>query len=346
MKKQATIYDIAKHCNVSPATVSRVLGKSSYPVKAATREKILQAAKQMKYVPNLIGQSLKTNVSRDIGVILPNITNPIYTQLIQGIYDNAAKLDYQVLLCDSHRTPVQENKNIDSLISKRVGGIILASISKQSEAARRALEFGVRVVTIEQELPLDCIHVGFDYRAAGYLATKTLIASGHRKIGFIGAPLDRSSRLQMLDGFKSCLIDHGLTPNDTFIMLSENESEMSSIYELNNGIAHAQHCLSLMQRPTGYVCINDITALGFIRGFTESGLRVPEDVSVIGFDNIPYCSLVSKGLTTIDQHAYEMGSIASDILIKQITNPDTVQYSVTLAPELVTRGSVMSIASE
>lgn len=341
--KKATIYDIAKYCGVSTATVSRVLNKPDYPVNEATRKQVLEAVKELHYTPNLIGQNLKTQQCRDIGVVIPNISNPYYAALLQGIYDIAISGDYNIILTNSYRNPEIEAKNIRLLIQKQVSGIILVSISQDPEAVKEALNYGCRVVVVEQDIAVDCIKIGFNFERGAYLAASHLIENNHRKIALIGAPLDRPSRIQMLEGYKRCLREHGISIEEDYILLSgfENESEQS--YEYQNGLAKAEQLCAMENCPTACICINDMTAFGIMKGLRAKGLRVPDDISVIGFDNIPYSEISTPELTTIDQFSYDMGSISTRILIESIEEPEKPQYSVSLEPKLVERNTVKSL---
>ncbi|MBQ2955546.1 MAG: LacI family DNA-binding transcriptional regulator [Clostridia bacterium] len=333
MSRQATLRDIARHCGLSIATVSRVLSDSDYVVSEATRQRVLASAEQLHYMPNELGKSLKTSSTRDIGVILPNITNPYYALLLQGITDEADRQGYHVLLCSSHRNAPREADNISRLLSKRVDGILLSSINPDPEAVRRAVSVGCRLLALEQPIPLDCPQVGFDYRLGAMMATEHLLSLGHRRIGFLGAPLDRPSRRMMLEGYRAALTNAGIAPNPDYEMLSGIESERPGIYEIENGRESAQLFMHMSPMPTGYIAINDMTAIGAMRAFTSAGLRIPEDISVIGFDNIPYCELSAPPLTTIDQHAYSLGSLALRCLL------DRDEPSSALPPTLVERCS-------
>lgn len=337
MSKQATLRDIARHSGLSLATVSRVLSDSEYVVSEATKKRVLDSAAQLNYMPNELGKSLKTRSTRDIGVVLPNITNPYFAQLLQGITDEADRRGYHVLLCSSHRNADRETENIAMLLGKRVDGILLSSISPDLETVRRAVSVGCRVLALEQPLPIDCPQLGFDYRLGSMLATKHLIDLGHREIGFIGAPPDRPSRRMMLEGYRSAMTEAGLPLRPEYELLSGMESERPGVFELENGGECARTFLAMDRRPTGYVAINDMTAIGAMRVFSAAGLRIPEDLSIVGFDNIPYCELCTPPLTTIDQHAYELGALA----VRRLLDADSEE--TTLSPALVERGSCRAL---
>lgn len=333
MGKQATLRDIAQHCGLSIATVSRVLSDSSYVVSDATRKRVLDSARQLNYTPNELGKSLKTRSTRDIGVILPNITNPYYALLLQGITDEAEKQGYHILLCSSHRNADREAENILTLLAKRVDGILISSINPDLEAVRRAMVTGCRVIAVEQTLSLSCPQVGFDYRQGALIATQHLILLGHRRIGFIGAPLDRPSRRMMLEGYREALSEAGIALNPANEMLSGLESERVGIYEIENGSDCARAFMKMERMPTGYVCLNDMTAIGALRAFSAAGYRIPDDLSLIGFDNIPFCELTSPRLTTVEQHAYSLGRLA---IRRMIEGEHAGEIP---SPTLVVRGS-------
>lgn len=340
LNKKATIYDIAKACGFSSATVSRALNDSGYPVNEKTKQIVLAAAKELCYTPNMFGKNLKTQQSKDIGIIVPNISNPYYSTLLQGIYDDALMRGYTPILLNSYRDSEVENKNINTLMQKQVCGMIVVSISPNKSMLQSAVDYGCRVVIVEQDIDIDCIKIGFNFQKGAYLATRHLIENGHRKLGFIGAPLDRESRIKMLEGFKQCLKDFDIPIIGDFIMLSTEEKDAGQIYEFKNGIEAVNRFVAMDNRPTGYLCINDMTALGAIKQFTKCNIRVPQDVSIIGFDNIPYSEISIPELTTIDQCAYDMGLLSSKNLIESIEDPSKPLFSVTMEPTLVVRNTV------
>lgn len=333
MSKQGTLRDIAAHSGLSLATVSRVLSDSDYVVSDAARERVLASAKQLNYTPNELGKSLKTRSTRDVGVILPNITNPYYALFLQGVSDEAERQGYHILLCSSHRSAAREAENVATLLGKRVDGILISSINPDSFALSRAMATGCKVLAVEQTVPLECPQLGFDYFLGARMAAQHLIGLGHRRIGFLGAPLDRPSRRLMLEGYRSALLDANLPLSPDWEMLSNAENDRAGVYEIENGIESARAFLHMPSMPTGFVAVNDMTAIGAIRAFLAVGLRIPEQLSVVGFDNIPFAELSVPALTTVDQHAYELGALA----LKRLLGLDSDQEAP--APTLVVRES-------
>lgn len=340
MRNKATIRDVARVSGTSIATVSRVLGNSNYPVSEDARARVLEAVRSLNYVPNAVGKNLKTRSTRDLGVLVPSLTNPYYATLLQGVYDAALSADYHVTLISACRNARAEADAVRRLLEKRVDGLLLASIHPSAESGRLALDAGFPLVAMDQALPLPCIQVGFPFARAAALATEHLIACGHRRIGFLGAPLDRPSRRQMLSGFQGCMQAHGLPLPDAWVQLASAESEQAGNYEFANGAACALAFLAMDERPTAYLCLNDMTAFGAMKAFREAGLVLPRDASMVGCDNLAFGAVSSPALTTLDQHAYEMGSLSARLLIEQIEQPGCVQASVQLEPTLVARDSV------
>lgn len=340
MKRNVTIYDVAAHCGLSVASVSRVLAKADYPVSEGTRQRVLRSARELNYTVNAMGKMLKNQSTREIGVIVPNISNPCYAGLVQGMQAVAIRNDYHVLLYNSFRDSETERRNIRMMLEKRVDGILLVSIGGETDILERVNRLNCRLITVEQPLPGCALHVGYDYEKAGALATKHLIEHGHRQIAFLGARLDRPSRVQMLNGYKKALRESGIEEEPEYIWLADAEAEQGSVFEIENGRAAVRSMLALNRRPTGCVCLNDMTALGAMEAIRDAGLRVPEDMSVIGFDNISYSALSTPKLTTIDQHAGRMGELAMQMMIGQLRDPNTAQSAIELEPDLIKRASV------
>lgn len=338
---KVTIYDVAKKCSVSPATVSRVLNNTDYPVSDELRKLVTETAADMSYSPRLHSLVLRNKNTKHIGVIIPTVSNAHYSQLLQGIYTEAADRECNVILCSSFRDPIIENENLKLLLKMQVNGIIIVSIGNNSELLNNIIKNDLKVVALEQTTDAPCGKVTFDYEGSMYIATRHLIKNGHKKIGFIGSKLDRPSRRLMLEGYKRCLRENNIEINNDFIQLADCESETIEQFEFSNGRNMAKRFLSLGNVPTGYICINDMTAIGAMNLFEENGRRVPDDFSVIGFDNTPYASFSHPPLTTIDQDAYSMGRKAMEMLTDNTKNSKMPDFE--FSPRLICRSSVKNI---
>lgn len=343
--KKTTIYDIAKHCKVSPSTVSRVLSGSDYPVSQDTRREIMKAAEDLHYIPNLIGKSLKMDRVNDIGVVIPNMSN-YYSTLLRGIQDVAQRFDSQIILCNSFRDPKTEEKNVNLLLQKQVKGILIASIDDTGTIIQNILNKNVSVVAMEQEVKVDCSRAGFNFASGAEIATRHLIELGHSDIAFVSAPLLRPSRKKLLDGYKKAMAGHGIPVKDEFVYVETHEhDDDDQMYDFMLGKRAAEYLMSLRDRPTAVFCINDMAAIGLIRQLQVRGVRVPDDLSVIGFDNILFTEMITPSLTTIDQSTYDLGHLAADLLFKNILPQHPLPMShvtIQLEPKLIVRESTQA----
>lgn len=348
IKKNVTIYDIAKAANASTATVSRVLSNSDYPVSDDLKKRVLEAAKKLNYTPNLLGRQLKTNETNDIAVIIPSITNHFYPLLILGVENVAREKGYNVLLCNSLRDPKNEKKYLSSLFQKQIKGIIISSITENQKFLKELQQRGLKVVAFDQATPLNCCKVGFDFYAGGYMAAEHLLKLGHKKIAFFSAPLTRPSRKQVYEGFVQCMKDNNVKEFEKNVFISHKEEEShDQVYEFKNGKQLTKKMLDTTNElPTAIFCINDMTAFGVIQELSKNKIYVPHDISVMGFDNIPMAEITTPPLTTVDQPAYEMGVLSAEMLIRNLENPDTADREIILKPKLVIRSSTRDISKK
>ncbi len=344
-RKKVTIYDIAREAETSTATVSRVLSNSGYPVKEEMRKKILLAAEKLNYLPNSLGRMLKKSESMDIGVIIPTISNPFYPQVILGIELEARRRSYNILLCNSFRDPDTEKKYITSLVQKQVKGIIISSIDENHMFLKQMIENEVKIVVFDQDIDrLKCNKVGFDFLKGGMIAVEHLIKNGHRNIAFVSAPLTRKSRRETMEGYKLALLKNELPFNENNIIISETEEEFeNATYEFENGRGLVKKFLEIEERPTAIFAVNDMTAFGVIRELWNNNILVPDDVSVVGFDNIEVSTMINPPLTTVNQPSFETGRLACKTLLDSMEDSNYGEVSITLEPSLVERKSVKNI---
>ncbi|MCZ8512169.1 LacI family DNA-binding transcriptional regulator [Paenibacillus filicis] len=342
MEKRVTIYDIAKAVDVSVATVSRVLSNSSYPVSPELKRKIKAAAKELGYRPNMIGRQLKTNNSMTIGVIIPSISNPFYANVVLGIEEIARRSGYHVLLCNSQHSPELEAEYLQTLFDKQVKGIIISSISEQKDLINEYISKGLIVISIDQTIDNpDVYQIGFDYKKGGYLATKYLIENGHRKIAYVTAPMNRPSRHDIFKGYQEALLESGITLQEGWLQESalDDIEYQGNAYEFRNGRELVRKLLDLDDRPTAILACNDLTALGIINELHFQGVEVPNQISVIGFDNIELSQMVVPSLTTIDHPKLEMGRFACNLLLDMVNSKPIALKEIILQPKLIIRNS-------
>lgn len=340
--KRVTISDVARSAGVSIATVSRVLNSTDYPVNDELRERVLEAAKKLDYNPNFFGRSLKSGKSRDIGVILPSMINPFYSEVIAGMEKECRGAGYNPIFCTSNHKADKEKELISLMQSKCVEGLLISTINGSSGRLRDMINGGENIVIFDQPLPnFGGDSVSFDFYSAGMLSAEYLIKKGHRDIAFLSAPFERFSRRAIFKGFCDALKGAGFAfSKDNLFISAVKDAEKAGIDEFENGHRLARMFLDSRRRATAIVTINDITAFGIIKELTNSGCEVPGDVSVMGFDNISFSAMLNPALTTVSQPSFEMGTLAARVLIERIRDSGRAATQVLMKPEIVERESV------
>ena len=339
--KKATISDIAQAAGVSTATVSRVLNNVDYPIKEELRHRVLQIAQDMHYRPNIFSRILKGGQSKELGVIIPSITNPFYAQLISAVEKECIERGYIPIICSSYNSPQLQSRHLDMLREKHVSGVLVSSLSTADTVMRQLADSGMEVVFFDQSSEENINSINFDFYRGGYMATSYLIECGHRDIVFASGPLDRRSRKLIYDGYKQALRENDLRFNAKHVLLSDNRAENAGgAYDYQSGRQLGQKLMDGAYLPDAVLAINDMTAIGIINVLAEHEVQVPNDVSVIGFDNIALSSMVTPALTTINQPAYQTGQLAAQMLINSIEGVAPTEPAITLQPLLVERKSV------
>ena len=332
---EVTIKDIARKANVSYATVSRALNNKR-GVRGTTRTKILDIASKMSYTPNAIARGLVMKQTLTLGLIIPDITNPFYPEVARGIEDGATEGGFSIFLCNTNWERKREVHYLRLLAEKRVDGIILAPIDNEVEAVESGLTGKIPVVYVSNA-PRRTEHsfVVIDNILGGFLATEHLIRAGHRTIGFVGSTEDSLAIAARLKGYRRALKKYGLPVEKKYIQLGEFKQE--------TGYRIVRRMIAEGDYPRAVFAENDLLALGILQGVKASGLSVPGDVAVVGFDDIPFAGFPEVQLTTINQPKYEMGRKAAEILLEQIEGSAGVQpvqiRQIYLKPQLVVRKS-------
>jgi LacI family transcriptional regulator len=343
---QVTSKDVARLAGVSRSTVSLVLNKvTTVKIAPETREKVLKAARELNYHPNVLAQSLKTNRSKIIGLLIPSITNPFFPFIAQGVEDIAVASGYNVFLCNTFRDQVKEENYIETLVGKQVDGIIVAASVHNPSILNEARKRKIPIVTFDRRIEnegFDCIH--FDNIKGGEMAVNYLFSLGHRNIGFITTSTDTSSHIDRLAGYKDAHEKAGIPVNNHYIRNDkyQNKGDKSNIYEMNAGLKLAAELLEQCPEVTAIFAVNDTIALGALK-LGQKGIRIPEDLSVIGFDNISLTEMVTPTLTTIAQPTYQMGQQAAKLLISKIMSGandfQEPKQLLIFSPELIERKS-------
>jgi LacI family transcriptional regulator/LacI family purine nucleotide synthesis repressor len=344
--KPVTVYDIAREANVSVATVSRVLNNTA-PVKASTRERVVSLINKYQFSPNALARSLIKKETGMIGIILPDITNPFFPEVLAGLEQEARNKGYTFFLCDtgSSYQDVQsqyqrESQYLNILVEKQVDGIIMLGgrvdlVKCGPELIKEVAEVNKRlpVVLINGNLPGASLHrVVIDESAGAAMAMQHLIDLGHREIAFIGGYKQMSNTVQRVQGYVKAMERNGLQVDRKRILHGgfSVEAGKKLMAELLKNNEHG--------RITAVFCANDLIAIGAIKTIVKAGLRVPEDISIIGFDDIPFAANSMPEITTISLKCTELGRLATDVLHKLITNKK-VSRLTSIQPEIIVRES-------
>ncbi len=325
---RVSIKDIAKAAGVSHSTVSRALSNNPL-VAEATRGRIQKIARDLAYTPNAIARGLVTQHTRTVGVIVTALTDPFAGEIFRGIEEVAADNDYRLFLGTSHADPVHEVNLVKGLREWRVDGVIVASSRVGSLYMPLLKEIGVPIVLINNQHGGPFIQsVGVDNVASACIATRHLIEQGHRVIGYMKGPPEHASSDDRLLGYRRALAQAHI-PFDPSLVQSGNG-------RVDGGV-QALGFLSRSPVPTAIFCYNDMTAIGALRALKARGLRVPQDISLVGFDDIEFASYVDPPLTTICQPKDEMGRLAMQMVI-DLLHGKTIT-DVLMPGELVVRES-------
>jgi LacI family transcriptional regulator, galactose operon repressor len=324
-----TIKDIARESGYSIATVSRVLNKSTYPVRTSVRERILETADTMGYHPNLVARSLRTDQTNTVGILVDDLLSPFTPPVVRGIQDQLKEKNFIGLIVNSDWDLEQEEAGIVSLLSRPVDGIIFVEYSHltSSEALTKANKPGVFVHRLFGT-PIKNSVVPDDIYGAS-LAVDHLIRLGQRSIAYINGPENWHNSKERLEGYKNTLEKYGIPLVEEWIQPGD--------WEVEGGYRGAQNLLQLSNRPTAIFAANDLMALGAIYAIQDAGLSVPDDIAVVGYDNREFTWIVRPNITTVVMPVYEMGRIAAEILLQQIADGTNEHEEVKVKGELVIR---------
>lgn len=304
----STISDVARQAGVSVATVSRVINRTG-TVSRATAEKVRAAIDQLDYQPNVWGRNLRRGESRVLLIFVPNVTNPYYANIIAGIEDTARSDFYSTMLCIGGGVQVRRTEYLELLHNGRADGAVFLDAALDSRAVpAAAAEFPV-VQGSEYCADESISHVSIDNRSAAEEVTEYLLSLGHRRLGFVGTTNHFISTRQRREGYEAVLQRAGLLPMEAFA---------DKDYSFLSGVRAAGELLDKKERPTALFCISDVLALGAIRAAEERGLRVPEELTVVGFDDVEYATMFRPMLTTVSQPCYDLGRVSCELLLRQI----------------------------
>ena len=330
-----TITDVAAEAGVSAATVSRVLNDRGYPVREETRQRVLDAIKKLDFRPNELARGLLLKRTKTIGLVIPDITNPYYPDVSRGVEDVASEHGYAVIFCNTDRDATKSEHYVNALLQKQVDGLIIAGGGTDfRRASERFAEHGTRAVFVgKSSLPWPSVRVPNE--EAARTATGHLAELGHERIGFIsGAPGLTTSR-DRLAGYRRGVSDHSLQGGGALLREGDFGEE--------SGYRAATSLLRETPRPTAIFAANDRMAIGTLAAAADLGLAVPDELSVVGFDDIRFASYVRPALTTVSLPTYDIGAAAMRLLLELLSDkdgePGVAAQTVHLPVRLVVRDS-------
>lgn len=333
-----TLWDVARAAGVSAATVSRALEKPD-TVAEKTRRRVMEAVASCGYTPNIQARNLRKRETRLVTVLIADVTNPFFNEIVRGVEQVARAHGYSVLLADSANDPGQEAAYGTLLAARRTDGMILLNgrlpVGLPPEGARGARPPPI-VVACEYLTDRNLPTVQIDNVEAARMATQHLIDQGHRRIGFITGPMGNVLSRDRLQGHRDALRGSGLPLEKSLVAAGD--------FSIQSGIATAQHLLGLPERPTAIFASNDEMAFGAIRAARDRGMQVPRDLSVMGFDDIRFAAYVDPPLTTVRQPGLEIGRTAMAMLLCILTGEPVEPRRVVLPTELAVRASVARLA--
>ena len=329
-----TLRDVARVAGVHPATVSRALNEETRAlVNEATARRVLKAAEKLGYQPNPIARGLKTNRSFTVGVLIPDLTNPLFPPILRGIEDRLETAGYTPLTANTDNDPERELLDAQAMRARQVDGIVAATARRDHRLHDALLEAGIELVLVNRrqaELPVSSATA--DDTRGMRLAVEHLLSLGHTRSAHLAGPLDYSTGLDRHESFLETMRAAGIEPDPDLVLVAE-------VFREPEGERLCGQLLDEGREFTAIAAANDLLALGCYDAFAERGVRCPEDVSVVGFNDMPFAARFAPPLTTIHIPHYEIGAAAGELMLERLADGDSPPREIRLEPSLVVRQS-------
>lgn len=327
----ANIQEVAQKAGVSVATVSRVLNNNS-TVSPSTRLKVENAIKELNYEPSMLGRNLRNSESRLLLVLIPSISNPFYTEIINGIQNTAIAHHYNILLCETNSNPEREDIYFNMVKNKLADGVISMDPTVNMQKLIELAENHSIILCSEYDESNVIPYVSIDNELAAYHAVKHLIKIGNEKIALINSDEKFLYARQRRSGYERALAEFNLPLRKEWIY---NTTQL----DFQDGVQAMRMLLKLKEKPSAIFAVSDTLAIGALKEMNASGLKAPDDIAVVGFDNISFSNMTNPTLTTVAQPMYKMGCTAATMLINSIH--ENKMESILLDHELIIRESTM-----
>ncbi len=327
----ATIRDVARLAGVAPITVSRVINNKGYFTNE-TRDRVNIAVQALGYMPNSLARSLRSRKTHMLALILTDITNPFWTTVARGVEDAASDASFNVILCNTDESEVEQERYLQVMLEKQVDGVLLVPVGDPYQAIDFIHNQRVPLVILDRRLPgtLTVDVVRCDSEGGAYELTNLLIGLGHRSIAMLSGPRGISTSEDRVSGYRRALVDAGL--KDEVLIFGE--------FTLESGYLMTQKALAAFPRPSAIFAGNNFIAIGALKALRNADLRVPEQMTVVGFDDLPQALMVDPFLTVASQPAYSMGHKATELLIARLSglSPETPE-EIVLPTRIIQRRS-------
>jgi LacI family transcriptional regulator len=334
VRQAVTIRDVARLAEVHPGTVSRALNPETRGlVNAATAQRVIAAAEQLGYRPNPIARGLKTNRSYTVGVLVPDITNPLFPPILRGIEDRLSEAGYTTLIVNTDNDPERERGALETMRARHVDGFITATARLEGHVLSGVALAGSPIVLVNRGLEDGTLPmVGIDDRAGTRLAVEHIASLGHRSIAHIAGPQTTSTGHQRYLGFRDAMADLGLEVDRRLVVFADAFTEPAGAQALRG-------LIDALPEFTAVVAANDLLAIGCYDVLAERGLACPGDISVVGFNDIPFIDRLQPALSSVRVPQRELGVAAADLFLEYIADPALPARQILLDPSLIVRGS-------
>ncbi|MDH6169495.1 LacI family transcriptional regulator [Variovorax boronicumulans] len=334
----ATIKDVALRAGVSVTTVSHVVNDTRH-VSAKGRERVELAIRELGYVPNAMARSLKSNTTSTLGMLIPNSSNPYFAEIVRIVEDRCFGAGYTLVLCNTDDEPRRQSVYLQVLAERRIDGLIVVSTGGDDSLVTQLQGLRIPTVLVDREIAdPNCDLVETAHMQGGLLAVRHLLSLGHRRIACIGGPVSVMPSEQRIEGWRMALAENGAVPNADALLWRGGFTSQGG-YEAMHAILRTE------QPPSAVFVCNDLMAIGALRAAHESGVRVPDELSIVGFDDIELSAYTSPPLTTVAQPKERIGALAVDMLLERVGGKRRDARKVVLQPELRVRASTARHAS-
>jgi LacI family transcriptional regulator len=327
----STIQDVAKLAGVAPITVSRVINHSGY-FSQEVREKVEAAIAELDYVPNTLARSLRSKRTNTLALIISDITNPFFTTLARGVEDAASDAGLTVIFCNTDESEAEEQKYLKMLLEKQVDGVLLVPAQSSLESLNMVRRNQTPLVVLDRAVPDETVdEVRCDSEGGAYQLVRLLLALGHRRIAVLSGPRGVSTADDRVAGYCRALREAHLPVEETLVLHGDFMQE--------SGEEMTRQAMALEPRPTALFAANNFITIGAMKALQSAGLRVPEDVALVGFDDLPPALVTFPFFTVVSQPAYEMGRRATELLLERLEKSDLPARKIVLPTEIIVRRS-------